>query len=548
MSEHLQGLIKLRVDPQDKFTGKENFEEFHKRFRAYVILAYPALALFIDDASRTSVTRPITYSDIDAVDLKEPQGERRTPAQRQKLAQLLYYLLTTTLKEAPYMLLDTITDSNGPEAWQQLVQRYAKNQAHLAMTTLLQLIGFQLPNDETAETKFAAWENEVVKFERLIGKPLYPEIKTGLVVKATGGKLHDHLCLTVHNLQDYKEVKETIINFAKTRQLKLHNKWDYDHMQVDHVDGTSWSWDYDQYEVDATWRKGKYNTKRGKGDGKKKGKGKDYKGDPKGKGRGDTKGDGKGKKGDSNKGKQDGNRQKTGECCTFHNTDTHNTSECNAYKAHLKQKGVRALGEDEQPQEPEPSAEPTTNSQTEGKVGSVTRQCVGEHEWDNDNTFKIELGCRAITNLGTDQEQVVASTQWHPSQLTDESDRLMVDSGAQVCVCPKFYAEQIPLKLLRDCDTPKLVTATKAPIQVYGVKYIDHLLDNGNWMCVRYYVTDVSSPIVSVNGLGQCNYEVVLSKNPALYFGELKVNTLLQEEGLHYIVTTVHQDYKVSVC
>ena len=58
----------------------------------------------------------------------------------------------------------------------------------------------------------------------------------------------------------------------------------------------------------------------------------------------------------------------------------------------------------------------------------------------------------------------------------------MVDSGAQVCVCPKFYAEEIPVKLLKEVDTPKLVTATKAPIQVYGVRYVDYLLDNGNWI------------------------------------------------------------------
>ena len=57
-------------------------------------------------------------------------------------------------------------------------------------------------------------------------------------------------------------------------------------------------------------------------------------------------------------------------------------------------------------------------------------------------------------------------------------------------------------------------------------------------MCVRYYVTDVTAPIISVNGFGQCNYEVVLGKNPALYYGELKVNTLHQEKGLHYIITS----------
>ena len=186
MSDGLRGFIKLRVDPPDKFTGKEDFEEFAKRLRAYVILADPALAILMDDAAR-KLNKPITYPDIYQVDLGSGDENKRTPVERQKLAQLLYYLLTTTLKEAPYQLLDTIADSNGPEAWRLLVQRYAKNQSHLAMTTLLTLINFSLPNDDTAETKFATWENEVTKFERLIGKDLYPEIKTGLVVKGITG-------------------------------------------------------------------------------------------------------------------------------------------------------------------------------------------------------------------------------------------------------------------------------------------------------------------------------------------------------------------------
>ena len=333
MSEQLNGLIKLRVDPPHPFTGKENFEEFHKRFRAYVILADPALAIFIDDASR-SINREITWSIIYNVNL----GGDRSQDSRTKLAQLLYYLLTTTLKDAPYLLLDSVTDSNGPEAWRLLYKRYAKNQAHLAMTTLLSLVNFQLPNDDTAETKFAAWENNVTKFERIIGKELYPEIKTGLVVKAAAGKLYDHLSLTVHDLQNYRDVKETIINFAKTRQLKhSHNSWDSDYMQVDNVNTDSWgqsSWDWDgyDYEVDAMWKKPYFRNKKGKGKGKDKGgKGKpNYKGDPKGKGKTDTKG---GKNDPKGKGNQPTNRPPTGKWCTFHKTDSHNTSECKALQA-----------------------------------------------------------------------------------------------------------------------------------------------------------------------------------------------------------------------
>ena len=135
MSDGLRGFIKLRVDPRDKFPGKENFEEFAKRPRAYVILADPALAILMDDAARTNINKSITYADIYQINFGTGDSNERTPEERAELAQLLYSLLTTTLKDAPYLLLETITDSNGPEAWRLLVKRYEKNQSHLAMIT-----------------------------------------------------------------------------------------------------------------------------------------------------------------------------------------------------------------------------------------------------------------------------------------------------------------------------------------------------------------------------------------------------------------------------
>ena len=186
----------------------------------------------------------------------------------------------------------------------------------------------------------------------------------------------------------------------------------------------------------------------------------------------------------------------------------------------------------------EPGAEPATTG--EKKVTSITRQCVGEHEQDFDNTFKIELGCSMITTLDNQWEYVVASTT---IRHTAQTDLVMVDSGAQVCVCHKHFAYDIALNLVKEQLTPRLGTATKAPIQVYGVKYIDYLLDNGHWMCVRYYVTDVASPILSLNGLAECDYNVVLGKDPSLYKGKLKVNTLMKTNGLFYIVTSGRQHF-----
>ena len=123
--------------------------------------------------------------------------------------------------------------------------------------------------EKNFETTFAQWEMEISKFEVAIDAKLYEPVKIGLLIAGTTGKIHDHLCLTINDGMNYGQVRDTIINYFKTKSLdtKRHND-----------DGGPRPMEVDQI----------------KGKGKGKGKG----------------------------------TNNTGKYCTYCKTTTHNTSEC----------------------------------------------------------------------------------------------------------------------------------------------------------------------------------------------------------------------------
>ena len=53
----------------------------------------------------------------------------------------------------------------------------------------------------------------------------------------------------------------------------------------------------------------------------------------------------------------------------------------------------------------------------------------------------------------------------------DNYDNILVESGAQVCVCPRNYAPEAPL-YWDEFDVPILRTVTNTTIEVYGYKYV----------------------------------------------------------------------------
>ena len=118
-------------------------------------------------------------------------------------------------------------------------------------------------------------------------------------------------------------------------------------------------------------------------------------------------------------------------------------------------------------------------------------------------------------------------------------DYVMVDSGAQVCVCPDDYAPDIPLQ--RDeYDLPELRTVNGAPIKVYGHKFVDYDLETTTGgsltITVKYYVTDCHLPVLSVGLTTSAGYEVHWTTSGATFGLPNHKVQLHNFDGLNYLV------------
>ena len=110
-------LIKLKIDPPEKFNGKSDFDYFAKRLKNYMMLSdqdYGPIMKFAENAQS-----PVTMDEQDAMDVAH-SGETR------RLSSLLYYVLSGLVTDSAYTLFDQVADSNGMEAWRLLTNRYAK--------------------------------------------------------------------------------------------------------------------------------------------------------------------------------------------------------------------------------------------------------------------------------------------------------------------------------------------------------------------------------------------------------------------------------------
>jgi len=339
---------------------------------------------------------------------------------------------------------------------------------------------------------------------------------------------------------DYESVKGVMTNYIKTKQLSTslirtgRRGHDYD----------------DPMEVDAI--KGGKKGKDYKGKGGKGGKPSYYggqKSNSKDKG---GKGGGKGKTNDG------GKNNTSAKYCQNCKTKTHNTRDC----WWTKPKNVRAVEQDttqqteQDAQQPEEEASAmSTKSNTKG-VSAVRTMAIGDNLLENGSRYYVismiaqELQRKQARQamlqhilqggrMPGPQVKPQPNTQWEALFAIDhlrgcDSDIIMLDSGAQVCVCPPDYAPECPINY--DLEfTPNLRSVTGAPLTVYGVKYVDYELDRLERMIVKYYVTDVTSPIISVDGLTDNYYEVKFAQRPTLKLRGLEICSLLRVDGLTYL-------------
>ena len=135
------------------------------------------------------------------------------------------------------------------------------------------------------------------------------------------------------------------------------------------------------------------------------------------------------------------------------------------------------------------------------------------------------------------QEQT--AREWDPR--THES-LVMVDSGASVNVCPKWFGNS---KLEQSDDATCLKGANGKPLQEYGKRQIC-LKICGQTKRYDFHVVDVTKPILSVSCLCENGAETHLAKESFLRFGN-EHEPLIRKGGVYFVkAQTVNDTYKLT--
>ena len=137
------------------------------------------------------------------------------------------------------------------------------------------------------------------------------------------------------------------------------------------------------------------------------------------------------------------------------------------------------------------------------------------------------------------QEQT--AREWDPR--THES-LVMVDSGASVNVCPKWFGNS---KLEQSDDGTCLRGANGKPLQEYGKRRI-WLKICGQTKRYDFHVVDVTKPILSVSCLCENGAETHLAKESFLRFGN-EHEPLIRKGGVYFVkAQTVNACVRADGC
>ena len=88
------------------------------------------------------------------------------------------------------------------EAYRKLSYRYARNKLQNAVLRMASIVNIKF-QDSNFENAFTEWESEIFKLDTSLGpnKNLPDEVKIGILVAATTGKIHDHLCVSMARIE-----------------------------------------------------------------------------------------------------------------------------------------------------------------------------------------------------------------------------------------------------------------------------------------------------------------------------------------------------------
>ena len=438
-----------------------------------------------------------------------PTGTEESAVTIRTLSHTLYALLATLTTGRSLRLVQRVPNRNGFEAWRQMAAENAPKTAgrRFAMLQAVLQPGMS-DNAGKFEETWKSWEHQMDIYENLSSTKLDDDVKISVVLRECPQKLRDHLLVNSQQFEsNYNKLRAIIQAYLNTNKTWIVN----DFREIVPMD---------MYYIGKSKGKGKC---KGKSKSKSKGKnGSNSKGKSKGKSKDRNQGKGKGKINSKGKGKGKPSNDKE---CYVCGKRSHLARDCWSRANH--DKNVNEVEVEDPNAEPDEEYVYTIDHEVNvvdlsqsGCEVNKRKEKKTSREWDPRTQEQTAREWDPRT-----QEQT--AREWDPR--THES-LVMVDSGASVNVCPKWFGNS---KLEQSDDATCLRGANGKPLQEYGKRRIC-LKICGQTKQYDFHVVDVTKPILSASSLCEHGAETHLAKESFLRFGN-EHEPLIRKGGVYFV-------------
>ena len=491
-------VLKLAAKPIQYDNDEKTWLEFRFRLENYLTSVDERNVALLLDAESQLVANLSTGTEESAVTIRT-------------LSHTLYALLATLTTGRSLRLVQRVPNRNGFEVWRQMAAENAPKTAgrRFAMLQAVLQPGMS-DNPAKFDETWKSWEHQMDIYENLSSTKRDDAVKISVVLRECPQKLRDHLLVNSQQFEsNYNKLRAIIQAYLNTNKTWIVNDFrETVPMDVDYV-GKS---------------KGKGKSK-SKSKGKSKGKsGSNSKGKSKGKSKDRNQGKGKCKINSKGKGKGIPSNDKE---CYVCGKRGHLARDCWSPANHDKM--VNEVGVED------PNAEPDKEY-----VYTI------EHEVNVVNLSQSGCGVNKIEEKKTAREwdprtQEQTAREWNPRA---HESLVMVDSGASVNVCPKWFGNS---KLEQSDDATCLRGANGKPLQEYRKRQI-WLKICGQTKRYDFHVVDVTKPILSVSCLCENGVETHLAKESFLRFGN-EHEPLIRKGGVYFVkAQTVNACVRADGC
>ena len=486
-------VLKLAAKPIQYDNDEKTWLEFRFKLENYLTLVDERYVGLLLDAESQPVANLPTGTEESAVTIRT-------------LSHTLYAFLATLTTGRSLRLVQRVPNRNGFEAWRQMAAENAPKTAgrRFAMLQAVLQPGMS-DNPAKFEETWKSWEHQMDIYENLSSTKLDDDVKISVVLRECPQKLRDHLLVNSQQFEsNYNKLRAIVQAYLNTNKTWIVNDFrETVPMDVDYM-GKS---------------KGK-----GKSKSKSKGKTKAKAVATASKGKSKDRNQGKGKSKINSKGKGKGKPSNDKECYVCGKRG-HLARDCWSRANHDKM--VNEVEVEDPNAEPDEvcvySIDHEVNvvdlSQSGCEVNNFKEKRTAR-EWDPRTKEQTAREWDPRT-----QEQT--AREWDPR--THES-LVMVDSGASVNVCPKWFGNS---KLEQSDDATCLRGANGKPLQEYGKRRI-WLKICGQTKRYDFHVVDVTKPILSVSCLCENGAETHLAKESFLRFGN-EHEPLIRKGGVYFV-------------